>query len=241
MTDTTLQFRIQAVPTLLMVILTPLFCGLGLWQLDRAEQKRNIANLLEMRRKLPALSLGDNLPDVRELEFRKVSAQGRFLTDKTVLIENRKHQGKNGFHVVTPFQLTDNGRIILVNRGWVPRQNNQPLFDTPSGVLTIEGEASIPEPPALQLNQASSDNTEPPHWPFLTLDHYIDWSGLDVLPFVILQSPGDAGGFVRQWPRPQSNDAMHTGYAIQWFAFGLITLTIWLRLSLRKHPARSQS
>lgn len=241
MTHTNLQFRAQTIPTLLMVFLTPLFCGLGLWQLDRAEQKRNITSTLELRRKLPALPLGENLPDAQDLEFRKLTARGRFLGKKTVLIENRKHQGKSGFHVITPFQLADNNRIVLVNRGWIPRQNNQPLFDTPNENIVIAGEVNIPEPPALQLAQTPSDNVELPQWPYLTLDRYAEWSGLDILPFMILQSPKNTSGFVRQWPQPQSNAAMHIGYAMQWFAFALITLVIWLRLSLHRQPERNLS
>ena len=51
---------------------------------------------------------------------------------------------------------------------------------------------------------------------------------------MMLQSPQDDSGFVRQWPEPQANVGMHIGYAIQWFAFALIALLVWLRLSLQR-------
>lgn len=238
MTGTTLHFRAHIVPTLLMVLIMPVFCGLGLWQLDRAEQKRNIATSLEMRRKLPVMPITNDLPDVGQLEFRTVIAEGQYLSEKAVLIENRKYQGKNGFHVITPLQLANTGQIVLVNRGWIPRQNNQPSFTTPAGSLEVEGEVSIPLPPAIKLSQAPTENIKLPHWPFLTLEHYISWSGLEILPFVILQSAGDnSRGFIRRWPQPQANDAMHIGYAVQWFAFALIALVIWFRLSLHKQAS----
>ena len=158
MADTTLHFRAQTVPTLIMVLLTPMFCGLGLWQLDRAEQKRGIAATLEMRRKLPALQIAGDQPDAGQLEFRKVIAAGRYLNEKTVLIENCKHQGKTGFHVITPLQLTESNHIVLVNRGWIPRQNNQPSFTTPAGSLRVEGEGNIPLPPAIELSQAPTES-----------------------------------------------------------------------------------
>lgn len=237
MSGTTLHFRAQTVPTLIMVLMAPVFCGLGLWQLDRAEQKRNIASSLEMRRKLPVLPITYDLPDAGQLEFRKVMAEGQYLSEKTVLIENRKFQGKNGFHIITPLLLADTGQIVLVNRGWVPRQNNQPSFVTPDGLVRVEGEVSIPQPPALKLSQAPTEFVASPHWPFLTLEHYATWSGLEILPFVILQSPADSNGFIRRWPQPQANDAMHIGYAVQWFAFALITMVIWFRLSLHKQAS----
>lgn len=239
MTATTLHFRAQTVPTLIMVFMTPLFCGLGLWQLDRAEQKRNLASSLEMRRKLPAQQISHDLPDAAQLEFRTLNATGRLLNEKTVLIENRKHQGKRGFHVITPLQLADTGQLVLVNRGWIPQQwqVQSPAFPKPAGELVIQGEVSIPKPPALDLDLHIDATDNMPHWPFLTLENYTAWSGLEILPFMILQAPQPSSGFIRQWPQPPANDAMHTGYAIQWFAFALITLLIWLRLSLHKQAS----
>ena len=89
MTVTARTFRPQAIPTVLVVFLLPLFCGLGIWQLDRADQKRQLAASLESRRKLPAHPLNQGLPEPSEREFRQIVAVGRFLAQKTVLIENR--------------------------------------------------------------------------------------------------------------------------------------------------------
>lgn len=238
MSRTAPQFHIQAVPTLFVLIVVPLFLALGLWQLDRAKQKRSLAASLEMRRKLPALQLSGQIPDVAQLEFRKVIAEGSLLAERTVLIENRKHLGSSGFHVITPLRAAT-GEIILVNRGWIPAQGQQGVPAVPktenSGV--ISGEVRVPQPPALLLQLEDVQTQEPPRWPFLTLEHYAAWSGLEILPFVILQDHDAASGFIRQWPEPRVNDAMHIGYAVQWFAFALIALLIWLFLSLRRRPA----
>lgn len=235
------QFQLQVVPTVMVVIFVPLFIGLAIWQLDRAEQKRTLAAALEMRSKLPELLLGTGLPDTGELEFRKVIAEGRFLGDKTVLIENRKHLGKRGFHVLTPLLMED-GQIVLVNRGWIAGEGREmKMPDTPDSNtdLSIKGEVRIPQPPALGLDLEISPQEVMPHWPFLTLVNYSSWSGLDILPFQILQAADDASGFIRRWPKPKGNAAMHTGYAVQWFAFALIALLIWLRLSIHKSTRTS--
>lgn len=237
MNSSTRTFRIQAVPTIIMVILVPLFSYLGLWQLDRAAQKRQMNASLETRRKLPALSLNDSLPAGDQWEFRKVVAQGRFLTDKTVLIENRKHLGKTGFHVITALKIDGNERIVLVNRGWIPREQLDQGSTPPTTAdrVTVHGVITLPKAPAIELDQTDLGIAGTPHWPYLTLDHFSAWSGLKILPFEILQSPQDADGFVRQWPQPEFSDTMHIGYAIQWFAFALIALLVWFRLSLEKH------
>jgi surfeit locus 1 family protein len=219
-----------------MVLLIPVFCGLGVWQLDRAEQKRQLAASLESRRKLPASSLNSGTQSPNELEFSKINADGHFLTQKTILIENRKHRGKTGFHVITPFLLEGTQQVVLVNRGWIPRQQlDQPdPVPTPAGTLRISGLVTLPQPPALELQFTDAKDQGLPRWPYLTLDHFARWSGLEVLPFAVLQSPDDSGGFVREWPQPKFSDTMHIGYAIQWFAFALICFVIWLRLSMPK-------
>jgi surfeit locus 1 family protein len=219
-----------------MVILIPLFCGLGIWQLERAEQKRQLTVSQEARRKLPPRSLNQDVPESSKLAFRSVTAKGHYMADKTVLIENRKHRGQSGFHVITPLQLEGSKHIVLVNRGWVSRKQltNGQLPDTPIGLQLVSGDITIPEPPALELALETSKDQQTPHWPYLTVEQYAQWSGMEILPFAILQSPDDQSGFVRKWPRPQFSDTMHIGYAIQWFAFALITLLIWLRLSLPK-------
>jgi surfeit locus 1 family protein len=235
------QFQLQAVPTVIVALLAPLFFGLGLWQLDRAEQKRTLAASLEMRSKLPEIQLSTYLPDAGELEFRKVIAAGRFLGSKTVLIENRKHMGKRGFHVITPL-LMESGQIVLVNRGWIPGEGKgvtMPDTSDSNTDLSIRGEVRIPQPPALELDLNLAQQQSPPHWPYLTLKNYSAWSGLEILSFQILQAADDSSGFMRRWPRPKVNDAMHTGYAVQWFAFALIVLLIWLRLSIHRTNATS--
>lgn len=242
MTSSTRQFHAHAVPTMIMVFLVPLFTGLGIWQIDRAEQKRNLAATQEARRKMPVLALNNGIPATDDLVYRTIRAEGDYLTDKTVLIENRKHLGKNGYHVVTPLRLKASDQIVLVNRGWIPieRYDGLESLSTQDESVIVHGKINLPQAPAIELGQPEAQANTTPLWPYLTLENFSEWSGLTVLPFAILQSPDDSNGFVRQWPQSHSSDTMHIGYAIQWFAFALITLIIWLRLSLSKSTVRGK-
>jgi surfeit locus 1 family protein len=239
----TRQFSPQTIPTVIMVFLLPIFCGLGIWQLERAEQKLQLASALESRRKLPATSLNRQVVDSDGWEFRRIRAEGRFTADKTVLIENRKHLGQSGFHVITPLRLEQSGQVVLINRGWIPREHlaeASPL-PTPPGLVSVNGEIRHPQPPALELEFSEWGAEGLPRWPYLTLEHYARWSGLEILPFAVLQSAEDDSGFVRAWPQPRFSDTLHIGYAIQWFAFALISLLIWLRLSYAKQAGPETS
>jgi surfeit locus 1 family protein len=73
------------------------------------------------------------------MEFRRLALTGSFDHDKEVFMTGRTYEGNAGFHIVTPFTLTD-GRIILVNRGWVSESYRAPEKRKFS---LIEGETGI--------------------------------------------------------------------------------------------------
>ncbi len=228
------QFQPQLIPTITVVILVSLFTWLGLWQLDRADQKRNLVDIQSKRLRLQPLRLTVPITAGEQVEYRNLKAEGTFVPGKTVLIENRKHLGKNGFHVITPLRINNGSRYLLVNRGWINAKDNRlvPTVETPESLIEVTGRANIPSPPALNLGDGAPSAKINPHWPYLTLKRYTDWSELDIFPFVLLQAKTDAHGFIRSWPMETPKEGMHIGYAIQWFAFALIVFLIWLRLSV---------
>jgi len=217
----------------------PTFIYLGLWQLDRAEEKREMTSILESREQRPPLILNDGNLDFQQVEYQKIIAKGNFHYQKQVLIENRKHLGKNGFHILTPLYVEGSDRYLLVNRGWI--DGNAALTDsaysTPEGLVQISGQATIPLAPALILGDGTPPLTQH-RWPYITLDAYTAWSGLALYPFMLLQTPGEPYGFIRSWPKQKTNSTMHIGYAIQWFAFALIALSVWVKLSLTREEKR---
>ncbi|MCP5448069.1 MAG: SURF1 family protein [Chromatiaceae bacterium] len=227
------QFQPQPIPTVAAVVLITLFIGLGFWQLERAEQKRIFADTRNARLELPPMQLTGQSTAGEDYEFRSLLAEGVFIEKKTVFIENRKHMGKNGFHVITPLQINGSDLYLLVNRGWVEAEKNRPVpaVETPGSAVKVTGTANIPHAPALDLREAELSADTNPRWPYLTLERYSQWSGLDIYPFVLLQAATDQHGFIRAWPQEEPKEGMHIGYAIQWFAFALIVSIIWLRLS----------
>lgn len=232
-------FRPRLVLTLALMILLPLFLWLGFWQLDRAAYKRELSATRQRQDQQPALVIEQLMESATAMEFRKVRVTGRFEQERQLFIENRKYQGRNGYHVVTPLILNNSEIRVLVNRGWVPPAEDRsllPVVATPAKTLRVSGVIDIPSPPALALAEEPAPLSGPVHWPYLTVERFAAGVDYPVQPFVILQSPQDDHGFVRAWPKRIPNDAMHIGYAIQWFAFAAIALIIYLRLSVsRQH------
>jgi surfeit locus 1 family protein len=65
--------------------------------------------------------------------------------------------------------------------------------------------------------------------------------GVDVESRIILLDPGAADGFERQWrPALGFGPERHLGYAIQWFAFALVTVALFISLNLRQAGASGE-
>jgi surfeit locus 1 family protein len=101
----------------LTVVLCLLFLSLGRWQWGRAEQKRELWAQFER-------GTGEVVsPGTRPLtglpRYTRVRVEGRWEPRRQFLLDNRTHDGRAGYEVLTPLWL-DDGSVVLVNRGWVP-------------------------------------------------------------------------------------------------------------------------
>ena len=96
------KFRFRLAPTLLLALPVPVLAGLGFWQLERAEEKREQARTLEAREEMAPLELRGLESDAPALRYRKVRAVGEFEGEGQFLIEHRRHANRAGFHVITP-------------------------------------------------------------------------------------------------------------------------------------------
>lgn len=235
-----IQFR--WLPTVVMVLFVGLFVALGIWQLGRAEEKRQQAVELAGQSLLPPYLLGPLEPLAEPLRYRRLSATGTFEAEGQILIENRRFGGKTGYHVITPLRTDPDEVRVLVNRGWIPAdtQGHPTPAPVPEGPRTLTGEAYIPSAPAMALAGAAAAALWGERWPYLTLELYRTRFDHPIQPVVILMDPAESGGFARDWPREMPKEGMHLGYAVQWFAFGAITLLIWLRLSVQQSSQRRQ-
>jgi surfeit locus 1 family protein len=230
-------FRFRWMPTLLLALPIPLFVALGLWQLDRADQKRDLAAALAERAAQPTYRIQGLVADGEGLRYRRIEATGIFDAEGQFLVEGRREGGKIGFHVITPMRMADSGAQLLVNRGWIPADpRGEPTpAPVPEGSLTLYGQAEVPSPPALALHRGEDAAKEwGGRWPYLTLELFAATVDDPVQPLVMLLDPESPAGFVRHWTRPVPNVWMHQGYAAQWFAFALIALVLYLRLSFER-------
>ncbi len=125
------------------VSLMALTARLGVWQLDRAQTKLAMQDQLQANARLPALTasaLPETAEGIQSSLYRPLQVQGRWLPQATVYLNNRPMQGAVGFWVMTPLRL-DDGRVLLVQRGWLPRNTQDRLRIAP--YQTIEERVEV--------------------------------------------------------------------------------------------------
>ena len=234
------------IATLIGVAIT---ANLGAWQLRRAAQKIALQDALESRAKLSALTAPElaRVPaQVEPQHYRPVHLRGQWLPQRNVFLENRQMNDRVGFYLVTPLQLEGRPDVVLVQRGWVPRDLRDrtllPAIATPTGTVEVDGHIA---PPPARLYEFAPSTTGLIRQN-LDLGEFRQETGLPLAPLSVLQadSPGTAGdGLLRQWPRPAVDVQKHYGYAFQWFAMCALMagLYVWFQLLRPRWKSHAQS
>ena len=81
------------------------FIALGNWQTHRAQEKRALAARVEAALAGPPLKLPAHRVEAAQFALRRVVAQGEFVPAHTVFLDNKIHQGRVGYEVVTPLKI----------------------------------------------------------------------------------------------------------------------------------------
>ncbi|MDQ3059535.1 MAG: SURF1 family protein [Pseudomonadota bacterium] len=216
--------------------------SLGQWQLRRAGEKEAVQAAIDAKTALAPLdarSLAALATTGAELH-RPVLLHGVWQPAHTVYLDNRPMNGRSGFWVLTPLALQGSGRVVLVQRGWVPRdfmeRTRLPDVATPAGVVSVKGRIA---PPPSRLYAFSGVDTGPIRQN-LDIHAFAQETGLPLLDGSVLQTGPPSEGLLRDWPAPVLGVQKHYGYAVQWFALCALVVFLygWFQLIL---PFRASS
>lgn len=140
------------------------------------------------------------------------------MTDKSILIDNKVHNGVAGYHVFTPLRI-EGARIgILVNRGWIaaPRLRSD-LPALPAVAETTVEVRGIARIPPFKTFELATDQAQGLVWQNLMLDRFRAWSGLELQPVILLQTDTTDDRLVRDWLPVESGALKHWGFALVWY------------------------
>lgn len=230
----------KLIPTLLAFLVMFAAVRLAIWQLERAEYKQD---LLASWEHAPALDLGSAGADTPR--FARLEGRGHFDLERHILLDNQTLQSRHGVHVYTPLTREEDGRIFLVNRGWLPFADGRRALPvdipTPDGIIEIRGVLNDPPRVGLQLGRAAAlDETA---WPnlmtYFDIERVRDVLGPEVDGRIIQLDPGHPAGFEgRDRPVVTMGPERHRAYAFQWFLIALAVFVIWLVLFFKGLGAR---
>lgn len=208
--------------------------SLGLWQLDRAGQKLALQAQITDRSGLSAWGNAELLQatDPKSGVHRPVDLVGEWVPNASVFLDNRQMNARVGFFLVTPLRLQGSERVVLVQRGWVPRdftnRTRVPAIPTPAGTVRLQGRLA-PSPGKLyELGEAGAG----PIRQNIDLAAFARETGLSPLDVSVLQSGDASDGLLREWPQVALDVSKHHGYAFQWFALCALAgiLYVWFQI-----------
>lgn len=218
-------------PTLATLVAVVLFVMAGNWQHRRMLEKEGLRAQLDRASAAAPIYLPANVADWSGLRYQPVTLSGAFDPAHQILIDNRVDGERVGYHVVTPFRL-DDGRVVLVNRGFVAAGASRsvlPDVPVPAGARTLRGRIELPQR-YLELGHAVPTG---PLWQNLDPARFAEATGIPVLPIVIAQDAADdtGDGLLRNWPAPDLGSDQHRSYMVQWYLFAATALGLWVFLT----------
>lgn len=232
-------FRPKLIPTLATLALLPLLIGLGVWQLDRAEQKRALMSSRAAGAEAEVVNLNRSQPAYEQVRHRRARVEGRYDPAHQFLLENQVRDGRPGYHVITPLRLAGGGGAVLVDRGWVPappRRETLPDIGVTGELRTVRGQIDDGPSVGIRMGEPAAEAG----WPRRLA--YLDYPYMDrALPYplaaayLIQLDPQAPAGYVREWARVvEFGPERHAGYAVQWFALATALVLIYLLVNTRR-------
>ncbi len=211
-----------------------LFLLLSSWQVHRYYEKKILLNTYQSRfNQLPTpFTL---IRNEENLQFLSIAVDGEYDNASTMFVENQLHEGKLGFEVLTPLRIADSNKLLLVDRGWVPKQGSTLLpmitpVDTSqhiTGYLKLFNEYQF----ILGKNIIAPDK-KPLVMQRIDLQEISHVTKNEFYPYILRLDPEDANGFVREWVISSVLPERHIMYALQWLAFAIVVLIGFVYFSL---------
>jgi len=202
------------------------FTALGIWQLERRLWKLDLISQVERRSHAapvplpkpedwPRINAGDDA-------YRRVKVSGTFLHDRETLVQAVTELGP-GFWVLTPLR-TEEGRTVLINRGFVPPERRDPATrpaGNPPGKVQIVGLLRITEPHGgfLRANDPAADR-----WHSRDVAAIAAARGLEgAAPFFVdADATPNPGGWPVGGLTVVTFRNSHMVYALTWFTLALM-------------------
>lgn len=234
---TKFHWQLNGKSILFSMLLFPLLISLGVWQLDRAEEKQGILQQYNANQGAAAANIKDLLIE-QNLQYRSAFAIGRLDAQRRIFLDNRVKYGRPGYEVFESLQvdgLQDDGKplLLLVNRGWVPASLDRrqlPNIESISATAEFRGVLYRQLPGGYRLDDGVNEIKD---WPsrigWISTDRARTLFGASFYAYQLRLDSDSVGALDTGWPTVAVQPEKHSGYALQWFIMAavLIVMTVF--------------
>ncbi len=212
-----------------------LFVRLGFWQISRMHQRQALNAYIASRLDSAVVPYFALPRDSAATQFRRVTVRGTPDFAREFYEADISHNGSPGVYVLTPVRVAGQDTAVLVNRGWVYAPDastvdagrwHEPDSTFEGYVAEFQPQYNLPHAPrhlrSVNYAQIAAQ------LPYPIADSYVVALGTDSVV---------AGVPLRTTPAPL-DEGPFLSYAIQWFAFALISIGGATFVALKDHEAR---
>ena len=197
------------------------------WQFSRnAERSAQLQLVTDNYDAVPiplsrAITGTDDFDDA--LEWHPVEVTGTYLADQQLVARNRPHGGTSAFEVLTPL-LLDDGRVLIIDRGWVPPaekgEGTAPIPAPPAGEVTVIARLR-PGEPLPSSGRGAPDGQVPT----INLPLVANTTGATTITSayatLVRDDPAPVQAPVALEP-PTNDPGPYLSYAVQWILFAVM-------------------
>ena len=230
----------------LIFVVIGLCLTLGFWQLDRADEKRQLIAKNDSQIEIPVVHWA------QAKDANILTLEGMYEQEAYFLLDNQSYDGAAGYSVIVPFWLDDSlmerhlereeakaglppPRVFMVNLGWVKADVNRavlPKVELPLGTIEIKVRIYKPSKPTFTLSERQYENEG---WPkriqyFSTRYFESRINGFQseriaekqIAPYETRIEKNELGAQTRHWQYRQMPAEKHQAYAVQWFVLAVV-------------------
>lgn len=223
-------------PTLVTLTAFAILCKLGIWQLQRAEEKRLWLNQHEQQNAVDinAITSRSDINELAAFHGHQLTVKGNIMMPYVFFIDNKIFQGKAGYSVLAPVKISGSELIILADFGWVEAPSSReflPSVDVPKTVH-FTGQLKTKQLAYFTLEQQPLSDQWPQRIqsPHSALQLNLNTT---ILPLIVYAPSQTISGLTQTYTAVVMGPEKHQAYALQWFSLALASLLVFYFAALK--------
>ncbi|EKD72598.1 MAG: hypothetical protein ACD_45C00630G0004 [uncultured bacterium] len=217
-------FKVKIGFFVLCFMLFSLCLALGVWQLHRYANKKTLLATYHARLHGAPLAFA-KLTHAHDLQFQSVFVEGQYLNQFTMFVQNRFYHDALGYEVLTPLHILRDKKLLLVDRGWVPKPPDKslPSIQNTDGMQQVKGYIKVLDEYQFILGKnILQDQLTPLVMQKIDMNEISRVLQQSFYPFILRLDASQSHGFVRDWIITTMLPERHMAYAVQWFLLAIV-------------------